>query len=168
MISQLSSCGPSFSATPHGKLPLKSHTKVWGEHLKIKKLTFLINGVEVAGVMVAQPLLKLFQPLLLQSVDPITCVSLGAWGPHQTDPSEGCRALPSAGLCGCVATVSALDFKGCIWEVLPCIWALGAGCGAAQRPLAGLWMGLALPQTGMVPAASLHSGAPALVHNERS
>lgn len=118
--------------------------------------------------MVAQPLLQLFQPLLLQSVDPMACVSLGAGGPHQADPSEGCRALTSAGLCGSVAAGSALDFKERVRKVLPCIWALGVGCGAAQRPLAGPWMGLALPQPGMAPAAPLHSGASALVHSERS
>ena len=53
-------------------------------------------------------------------------------------------------------------------EVLPCIWAPGVGCRAAQRPLAGLRMGLALPQPGMVPAAPLCSGDPAMVHTERS
>lgn len=115
--------------------------------------------------MVAQPLLQLFQPVLLQSVDSMACVSLGAGGPHQAEPSEGCRALTSAGLCESVAAGSALDFKERVWEVLPCIWAMGVGCGAAQwRP----WMGLALPQPGMAPAAPLHSGASALVHSERS
>lgn len=68
MISQCSSCGPSFSTIPNGKLPSKSPEKFQGEHLKIKKLTFLINGTEVAGVMVAQLLLQLFWLLLLHSV----------------------------------------------------------------------------------------------------
>lgn len=57
MISQRGNCDPSFSAIPNGKLPSKSPEKVRGEHLKIKKLTFLINGIEVTGVMVAQFLL---------------------------------------------------------------------------------------------------------------
>lgn len=50
MISHLSSCGPHFSVITHGKLPSESPAVVRGEHLKIKKLTFLINAAEVAGV----------------------------------------------------------------------------------------------------------------------
>lgn len=52
--------------------------------------------------------------------------------------------------------------------MLPCTWALGVGCGAARRPLAQLWMGLALPQPGLVPAAPLRPGDPATVHTEGS
>lgn len=50
MISHLSSCGPRFSAITHRKLPSNSPAKAQGEHLKIKKLTFLINAAEVAAV----------------------------------------------------------------------------------------------------------------------
>lgn len=60
MISQRSSCGPSFSAIPNGKLLSKSPENVRGEHLRTKKLTFLINETEVAGVAVARLLLQLF------------------------------------------------------------------------------------------------------------
>lgn len=118
MISQLSSCGPSFPAIPTGKMPSKSPAKVWGEHSKIKKLTFLINGIEVAGVMAVQPLLQLFQPLLLQTTSPmVSCgkgrsTLLGAWGPHQADPSEGCRALPCAGGCGVCRSRLCSGFQG--------------------------------------------------------
>lgn len=174
MISQLSSCGPSFCAIPNGKLPSKSPAKVQGEHLKIKKLTFLINRIEVAGVMVARSLLQLFQPLLLQSLSPMVSCGKGAascmepGGPLQADYSEWHRALPCAGGSGSVAAGSAPDFTGCVWELLPCIWALAVSCGAAQRPLDGLWMGLALSQPRMVPEAPGRSGDPAIVHTERS
>lgn len=42
---------------------------------------------------------------------------------------------------------------GGVREVLPRTGALGAGCGAARSSLAGLRLGLALPQRGVVPAA---------------
>lgn len=106
MISQLSSCRPSFSAIPNGKLPSKSPAKVRGENLKIKKLAFLINGIEVAGVMAAQPLLQLFQPLLLQSASPMVSCGKGEASrmelgvPTRQTPVRGAEPFPAQGDAG--------------------------------------------------------------------
>lgn len=88
-------------------------------------------------------------------------ILLGVGGAPRADPGEGRGALPRAGGCGSVAAGSAPDSRGCLGKVLPCLWALGAGCGAARRPLAGLWMGL-------VPAAPLRCGEPAAGRAARS
>lgn len=115
--------------------------------------------------MAAQLLRQLFQPLLLQSASPM--VSCGekhlAWGRGSPSgrPQRRARSPPPRRGCGSVAAGSAPDCRGCLGKVLPCLWALGAGRGAARRPLAGLWMGLALPRPGLVPAAALRCGEPA-------
>lgn len=44
-------------------------------------------------------------------------------------------------------------------EVLPGIWDMGMGYGVAWRPLARLWMELALSKPRIVPADALHSEA---------
>lgn len=129
--------------------------------MKIKKLTFLINGTEVAGVMVAQPLLQLFQPLLLHGISAMVSCEKGeapclGRGSSPGAPSGGHRALPSAEGCGSEAAASA-ECQGGVREVLPRTRALGAGCGAARSSLAGLRLGLALPQRGVVPAAPSRS-----------
>ena len=85
--------------------------------MKIKKLTFLINGIEVAGVMAAQPLLQLFQPLLLQSASPMvscgkgeaSCLGLGV--PTRQLPVKGAEPSPVRGDAG-LSQLALTRFQG--------------------------------------------------------
>lgn len=89
----------------------------------------------------ALPLLQLFQPLLSQSTSSMvscaereaSCLQPGV--PARQTPVKGTEHSPAQGNAG----LSQLHFRECMWEVLPCIWALGVGNVVDQRPLARLW-----------------------------